>query len=150
MHLENNCRNSLFIIGHFNPQQNRERGTPKMKNTVLEKDLIVLYGKWLCCLYFTRAGADSVCPTPAVRRGVKGETDHGPGWEGRISERQVFPCSSVGKESACSAGELGSVPGLGRSPGEGNSNPLQHFCLENPTDRGAWRATVHGVARVRT
>ena len=59
-----------------------------------------------------------------------------------------FPYSSVGKESACNAGDLGSIPGLGRSPGEGNGNPLQYSCLENPMDRGAWRATVHGVARV--
>ena len=59
-----------------------------------------------------------------------------------------FPCSSDGKESACNAGDLGSIPGSGRSPGEGNGNPLWHFCLENPTDRGAWWAMVHGVARV--
>ena len=59
-----------------------------------------------------------------------------------------FPHSSVGKESACSAGDLGSIPGSGRSPGEGNGNPLQYSCLENSMDRGAWRATVHGVARV--
>ena len=57
-----------------------------------------------------------------------------------------FPCSSVGKGSACSAGDLGSIPGLERSPGEGNINPLQYSCLENPTDGGAWRATVRGVA----
>ena len=57
--------------------------------------------------------------------------------------------SSVGKESACNAGDLGSIPGLGRSPGEGNGNALQYSCLENPMDRGAWQATVHGVARVR-
>ena len=44
-------------------------------------------------------------------------------------------------------GDLGSVPGWGRSPGEGNGNPLQYICLENPIDRGAWRAIVHGVAR---
>ena len=55
--------------------------------------------------------------------------------------------SSVSKESAYSAGDLGSIPGLGRSPGEGNGNPLQHSCLENPTDRGAWWASVHGVAK---
>ena len=61
---------------------------------------------------------------------------------------QDFPCSSVGKESACNAGDLGSVPGLGRSRREGNSNPLQYSCLENPMDRGAWQATVYGVARV--
>ena len=59
-----------------------------------------------------------------------------------------FPHSSVGKESACNAGDLGSIPGLGRSPGEGNGNPLQYSCLENPMDRGAWQATVHGVKRV--
>ena len=49
-----------------------------------------------------------------------------------------FPCGSAGKESACNAGDLGSIPGLGRSPGEGHSNPLQYSCLENPMDRGAW------------
>ena len=59
-----------------------------------------------------------------------------------------FPRSSVGKESACNAGDLGSIPGLGRSPGEGNGNPVQYSCLENPMDRGASRTTVHGVARV--
>ena len=60
-----------------------------------------------------------------------------------------FPGSSDGKESACNAGDLDSIPGLGRSPGEGNSNPLQYSCLENPIDRGAWWATVHGVAKTQ-
>ena len=60
-----------------------------------------------------------------------------------------FPHSSVGKESACSAGDPGLIPGLGRSTGEGNGNPLQYSCLENPMDRGAWQAIVHGVTRVR-
>ena len=59
-----------------------------------------------------------------------------------------FPRSSVGKESACNAGDLGLIPGLGRSPGEGNSKPLQYSCLKNPMGRGAWQATVYGVARV--
>ena len=59
-----------------------------------------------------------------------------------------FPHSSVGKESACSAGDLGLIPGWERSSGEGNGNPLQYSCLENPIDRGAWQATVHGIARV--
>ena len=58
-----------------------------------------------------------------------------------------FPHSSVGKESACSAGDLGLVPGLGRSSGEENGNPLQYSCLENPMDRGTWQATVHGVSQ---
>jgi len=59
-----------------------------------------------------------------------------------------FPHSSVSKESACNAGDLGSIPGSGRSPGEGNGNPLHYSCLENPTDRGAWQATVYGVTTV--
>ena len=54
------------------------------------------------------------------------------------------------KVSACNVGDLGSIPGLGRSPGEGNDNPLQHSCLENPMDRGAWWATVNGVAKSQT
>ena len=57
----------------------------------------------------------------------------------------TYPGGSDGKESACNAGDLGSIPGSGRSPGEGNGSPLQYCCLENPVDRGAWRATVHGV-----
>ena len=56
--------------------------------------------------------------------------------------------SSVSKESACNAGDPSAIPGTGRSPGEGNVNPLQYSCLENLMDRGAWQATVHGVARV--
>ena len=57
------------------------------------------------------------------------------------------PCSSVSEESACSAGDPGSIPGLGRSPEEGSGNPLQYPCLENLTDRGAWWAAIHGVAK---
>ena len=63
--------------------------------------------------------------------------------------QEVSVSSSVGKESACNAGDLGSIPGLERSPGEGNGNPLQCSCLKNPMDRGAWQVRVHGVARVR-
>ena len=53
----------------------------------------------------------------------------------------AFSCGSAAKESACSVGDLGLIPGLGRSPGEGNSYPLQYSNLENPVDRGAWWAT---------
>ena len=59
-----------------------------------------------------------------------------------------FPGGSVSKASAYDIGDPGSIPGLGRCAGEGNGNPLQYSCLGNPMDRGAWRATVHGVARV--
>ena len=60
-----------------------------------------------------------------------------------------FPGGSNSKESACNAGDSDSVPGLGRSPGEGNGYPFQYSCLENPMDRGGWWATVHVVTRVR-
>ena len=61
-----------------------------------------------------------------------------------------FLGGSDGKESTSNSGDLGLIPGLGRSPGEGNGNSLQYSCLENPMDRGAWRATVHGVTESQT
>ena len=64
-----------------------------------------------------------------------------------VTKSQTFPDGSVGKESACSAGDRESIPGLGRSPGEGNGNPLQYPFLENLMDRGAWWAAVHGVTK---
>ena len=60
----------------------------------------------------------------------------------------AIPGGSDNKESACNAGDLGLILGSGRSPGEGNGNPLQYSCLENPMDRGTWQATVYGDARV--
>ena len=61
-----------------------------------------------------------------------------------------LPGGSNGKESACNVGDLGLIPGSGRSPGEGNGSPLQYSCLENSMDRGAWQAPVHGVANSQT
>ena len=64
-----------------------------------------------------------------------------------------FPRGSVGKESACNAGDagvVGSIPGSGRSPRGWHGNPLQYSCLENPMNKGAWRATIHGVAKSQT
>ena len=61
-----------------------------------------------------------------------------------------FPRGSLGKESAWNLGDLGLIPGLGRSPGEGNGYPLQYSCLENSMDRGAWQATAHRVAKSPT
>ena len=58
-----------------------------------------------------------------------------------------FPGGSDGKVSAYNAGDLGSIPGLERSPGEGNGNPLQYSCLGNPVDGGVWWATTHGVPK---
>ena len=64
--------------------------------------------------------------------------------------RFCFPGGSEVKASACNEGDMGSIPGPGRSPGEGNSNPLQYSCLENPMDGGAWQATIRGVAKSQT
>ena len=60
-----------------------------------------------------------------------------------------FPGGSDGKEVTCNGKDLGLIPGLGRAPGEGNGYPFQYSYLENPMDRGAWRAVVHGVAKSR-
>ena len=62
----------------------------------------------------------------------------------------LLPCSSDGNESACNAGDLGSIYGSGGSPGEGNGNPLQYSSLENSMDRGAWQGTVHGITKSKT
>ena len=67
-----------------------------------------------------------------------------------LNVQEGFPGGSDSKEFACNAGDLGLIPGLGRSPREGNSCPLQYSCLENSMDRGAWWATVHGVAKRQT
>ena len=61
-----------------------------------------------------------------------------------------FPVGSHSKESACNAGDMGLIPGSGRSPGEGNDCPLEYCCLDNSKDRGAWQATVHGVTKSQT
>ena len=61
-----------------------------------------------------------------------------------------FPDGLEGKVSAYNGGDTGSIPESGRLPGEGNGNPLQYSCLENPMDRGAWKAAVHGVAKSQT
>ena len=62
--------------------------------------------------------------------------------------QEGFPGGSDGRESACIAGYLGLIPGSGRFPGEGNSNPFQYSCLDSSMDRGAWQATDHGVAEL--
>ena len=83
--------------------------------------------------------SDRKCPPTKCRASL---------WKGMDITRG-FRDDSDGKEPACNAGDLGSMPGSGRSPGGGNGTPLQYSCLENPVDRGAWGATVHGVAQGR-
>ena len=68
----------------------------------------------------------------------------------QLMSNRGFPGGSNGKESTCNAGDLGSIPASGRSPGEGHGNPLQYSCLENPMDRGAWQATFSGITKSQT
>ena len=80
---------------------------------------------------------------PALYRAFPSVFNHG-------LSSQGFPGGSDGKESACNFGDLGWIPGSGRSPGGGNGNPLQYSCLGNPMNRGAWGAIVQGVTKSRT
>ena len=82
-----------------------------------------------------------------VQQGAQGASLMAPGIERDVVS---FPGGSEVKASAFNAGDLGSIPGLGSSPGKGNGTPLQYSCLENPMDGGAWWATVHGVTKSRT
>ena len=67
--------------------------------------------------------------------------------KGTYKDYLGFPIGSVAKNLPANTGDIGSVPGLGKSPGEGNDNPLQYSCLGNLMDRGAWKDTVHGVVK---
>ena len=84
-------------------------------------------------------GLPSLCPHMNVPLCAYGERD--------LESSLDFPDSPDGKESACSSGELRPVSGSGRPLGDGNGYPLHYSSLENPMDKGAWRATVHGVAK---
>ena len=114
-----------------------------------------------CIYYFhcKRNGLHFKLPISLVAQLVKNPPVMQDTWIGKFSWRRdrlfttvflAFPCGSDGKEAACNMGDLGSIPGLGRSPGGGHGNPLQYSCLENPMDRGAWQTTVHRVANSRT
>ena len=90
----------------------------------------------------------------SISRTLGGVLDGKPQFRGqqeKVKQRTLllpaFPGSSAGKESACDAGDLSSIPGSGRSPKGGDGYPLPYSCLENPMDRGAWQATVHGVTK---
>ena len=120
---------------------------------VREKDLILENAKELMLtgtmlhsqhnIAFTIALWNGFCHhLPSINNGTRDPE--------KSSRLQGFPGGSNGKESACNAGDSGLIPGSGRSPGEGNGSPLQCSCLENPTDRRAWWATLHGVAESDT
>ena len=83
-------------------------------------------------------------------RGLGEKTAHLSSFPARLPHFVDCYATRCGKESACDAGDQGSIPGLGSSSGDRNGNPLRYSCLENSMDREAWRATVHGVAKSRT
>ena len=113
-------------------------------------------GQPVCSLQHRGLVRPSSGETVSGKRAAGGLHGHQPGCSGVCSSVIATflglnsPGGSDGKECACNAGDLGPIPGSGRSSGEGNGNPLQASCLENPMDRGAWQAKVHGVANSRT
>ena len=98
----------------------------------------------LLCDILVRFG---VLKSQSIQEDVPALFHSSPSYKGIPIAKSVFPGGSDGKESARNAGDLGSIPGLGRSPGEGNGKPFQYSCLENPMDRGPWWVTAHGVTK---
>ena len=94
--------------------------------------------------------APILTPTGPLLTSVHYPGEKNRNWGINNNKETGFPGGSDGKESACNARGPGWIPGSGRSPGEGNGNPLQYSCLENPMDRGAWRTTVLGVVELDT
>ena len=138
------CRQTLYHLSH--------QGSRRMSNSlfrystleVTEHRFLLLKFGWLLTKRTVERGKTEWCKFTVEKL----DKHHSARWS--VTSDIVYvpliwglPCSSNGKESTCSAEDQGSIPGLGRSPGEGNSYPLQHSCLE-PTDREAWWARVHG------
>ena len=110
----------------------------KKKNKNLENSLAVL---WLGLV---------LCSTAKKRKNKKRKQASGEMESFCHTGSGYFSGDSDGKEPACNLGDLDSMPGLGKSPGEGNGYPLQYSCLENSMDRGVWWARVHGITKSRT
>ena len=102
----------------------------KLKNTLILKCYSRASGN--ICIILTWVKCENLMNTPSDSKSLNYRGD------------------SVGKKSTCNAGDVGSIPGLGRSPGGGHGNPVQYFWLENPIGREAWRTIVHRVAKSRT
>ena len=107
----------------------------------------VMSSAYLRLLIFLLAILIPACVSGSPQARKLPEKECSPTHQQIIGLKLDLPGSSVSKESACSAGDPGLIPGWGRSPGEGNGKPLQNPCLENPIDKGAWWAAVHGVAK---
>ena len=133
---------------------NKEKQT--LKGTMDQLDLIDIYRtfdpKTINFTFFSSAPSSFLKPMFLNPFSPDVQLPHHPGvytWGLQVSNLG-FPGGSDGKKSAFNAGDLCSVPGLGRSLGEGKGDPLQYSCLENPMDRGVWRTIVHGVAKSQT
>ena len=128
----------LIPVGWWAPSLQVRRDGVRGCRLALKRGLSALKGKILCPWPWplTQGGKNTLplLAHQATRGARASEADGG----------------SEGKESACNSGDLGSIPGSGRSPGEGNGNPLEYSCLENPTNRGVWWVTVHEVSKNQT
>ena len=158
-----NNTGDLSLIPWLGKSPREGKGYP-LKYSTLENSMecighgVAKSRTWLSDFHFGTEGNSFKCwsqdfatvqPSPRTR--VTGEERY------KSSDAPTLLCSFCSYEvpievkvSACNAGDLGSIPVSGRSPGEGNGNPLQYSCLENPRDGGAWWATVHGVAKSQT
>ena len=148
--------------GVLKPDLNRQPASPPSRTTPPPACSTLPSWCWARALrIFLRRWPHLSCQTTCEPEGWReqlGRTRPGDGgemWEGAILggipwTRGGFPGGSDSKESACNAGDSGSILGLGRSPGERNSNTLQYSCLGNPMDREAWQAPVHGVRKSQT
>ena len=101
---------------------------------------------YICCvLSFLKSSLVNVESEAALMRVICPRGGGTLTWMLNLGPALHFPSDLDGRESTCNEGDLGLIPGLGRSPGEGNGNPLQYSCLGNPMDRGAWWAVAYGV-----
>ena len=142
-------RGKTVISHHRSPRLTDRRG-------LSASTLPALFLSRLHLLAYPKAHLQACSPrSPLVDSLESGHVAHSQIWKQQIPVLypSIFPGGTVGKEPTCRCRRckrLGSTPGLGRSPGGGHGNPLQYSCLKNPMDKGAWRATVHGVRKSRT
>ena len=148
---------SLFIVsGKVYIGRYRDQMTQMVKNLLAVQETGVWCLGWKNPLEKGMATHSSILPwrTPWTEATVLGAQSVGHNWAMNTFTLTLgtkgFPCSWVGKESACSVGDLGSIRGSGRSSGEENGNPLQYSCLKNTMDRAAWQATVHRFTKTWT
>ena len=139
---ENSHLGWLDYIPFYHPSiKTNSNKNPFRVNNIKDTKIFQAWFGAMFCVFWNKATAFRNCFLGLCCQGQYSRS---------IEHLMGFPVGSDGKESTCNMGDLGSIPGLGRPSGERHSNPLQYSCLENPMDRGAWKAVVHGVKKIQT